>query len=176
MLDLSSNSHLACLGSGVSSLGSLTELNLSGPNLLFRDHTDHSHFGTDTAAGAAGGSADPQHTHAVTAAHGDNSPTLQDSSELPILSHEQQRGLLPQLSALASLRKLSLAHNRDMRVLPSSLAGATQLEVLDASSCSLRFLDDEPWGCVGLQELLLGDNVLGLIGEEIGNLQQLEVR
>lgn len=168
VLDLSGSASLTGLGSTFSCLTRLTELNLSGPNLLFKDHTGSStHPAADTAAASGG----PLHAPAALATH--PAPTPQD---LPTLSHEQQRDLLPQLGALPNLRRLSLAHNRDMRMLPASLAGATQLRVLDVSSCSLRFLGEELWECVGLRELLLGDNVLAALGEDISRLQQLEVR
>lgn len=169
VLDLSGSASLAGLSSTFSCLTRLAELNLSGPNLLFKDHTSSAHPTADTAAASGG----PLHAAAALGTHPAAATMPQN---LPTLSHEQQRDLLPQLGALPNLRRLSLAHNRDMRMLPASLAGATQLQVLNVSSCSLRFLGEELWECVGLRELLLGDNVLAALGEDISRLQQLEVR
>jgi Leucine-rich repeat (LRR) protein len=110
---------------------------------------------------------------------GDSSPPVvvntQDGAGLQPLSHQQQLQALPDLAQLTNLRKLSLAHNRDLSVLPGSLSVLTQLEVLDARSCSLRFPPDELWACVGLRELLLGDNVLAGLPDDISKLQKLEV-
>jgi Leucine-rich repeat (LRR) protein len=172
VLDLSCNTALFSLGSGFSSLSSLTELNLAGPNCLFKDPV-HQHS-TPASHSAAGGNVV---SFAAVAGLGQGPPAgdAADASA-PQLSHEQQLQLLPQLAQLTRLRKLSLAHNRDMLVLPASVCSLTQLEVLDVRSCSLRYLNEELWDCGGLRELLLGDNVLDELPDDIGRLQQLEVR
>lgn len=170
VLDLSCNTTLCSLGSGFSSLSSLTELNLAGPNCLFKDPVHHSSPANHTAGSNV-------ISFAAVAGLSQNTPAgdAADASA-PLLSHEQQLQVLPQLAQLTNLRELSLAHNRDMLVLPASVCGLTQLEVLDVRSCSLRYLNDELWDCGGLRELLLGDNVLDALPDDIGRLQKLEVR
>lgn len=163
VLDLSVCTNLVCLSSGISSLTQLTDLDLSGPNMLFKQNQKITYLRNRHPVG-------PERDAASTA----YSLNLEAARAHP-LSEQQQFGVLPELSTLSSLRRLRLVHNRDMRVLPSSVCSLTQLQVLDASSCSLRYLNDELWQCVGLQELLLGDNVLALMSEDIRGLTNLEV-
>lgn len=184
VLDLSSNTTLMSLCSSFSCLTQLTDLNLSGPNMLFKDTSNMDAVVHTLPLAAAAPAAVTAHMHT---ADGLSRPPLRhldestanalilESARRAALSEEQQQGVLPQLRSLSSLRRLCLAHNRDMRVLPDSVCSLTQLEYLDGSSCSLRYLNDELWGCVGLRELLLGDNVLAALSEDIRGLQNLEV-
>lgn len=170
VLDLSNCTILVSLCSSISALTQLSDLDLSGPNMLFK-HGPSTHWIRNRRP-AAEGAALPD--DAAETAY--NLSMQMHEGRTHVLPEQQQLGVLPELSSLSSLRRLRLAHNRDMRVLPSSVCSLTQLEQLDASSCSLRYLNDELWQCVGLRELLLGDNVLASLSDDVRGLTNLEVR
>lgn len=169
MLNLSDNLYLESLGSGFSGLSSLSSLNLTGPNCLFRDNARHPLTPPPCQQPQQ---QSQQQVHSTSNA---SNPTAAAGDE-HVLSHEQQLELLPELALLSSLRELWLSHNRDMRVLPLAVCRLTALRLLDAVDCSLRYLNDELWECRELRALLLGDNVLADVPEEVGQLQKLQVR
>jgi hypothetical protein len=170
VLDLSNCTILVSLCSSISALTQLTDLDLSGPNMLFKHGPlTHSIRNPRPAVEGAALPDDAAGTAYTLSLHLHEGRTH-------ALPEQQQLGVLRELASLSSLRRLRLAHNRDMRVLPRSVCKLTQLQHLDASSCSLRFLNDELWQCVGLRELLLGDNVLASLSDDIRGLTNLEVR
>lgn len=163
VLALSSSPRLHSLGPGFSCLSALTQLNLSGPNSLFLRAPMK-----------------PAQARMVFAAP---TPTpaecQQETANLfmpnPVLTHQQQLEVLPELRSCTALVKLSLASNRDMRVLPASLSVLTALEVLDVGGCGLNFIDEQLWGCAGLRELHLQDTVVSSLPDDISKLQKLQV-
>jgi Leucine-rich repeat (LRR) protein len=185
VLDLSGAASLRSLGSSFSSLIRLTELNLSGPSGLWADYSAAAAATTAAAAAANthSSSVEPglaEHLNLVGAAGCCTSSAAAARAALPQLllpplPHQQQVLLLPELAALQQLRRLVLAHNRQLVVLPGALSVLTGLSHLDASGCGLRWLGDEVLSCSGLQELLLSDNVLVELPDDISRLQPLRV-
>eukprot|EP00878_Enallax_costatus_P007664 GHUV01008023.1.p1 GENE.GHUV01008023.1~~GHUV01008023.1.p1 ORF type:complete len:460 (+),score=174.93 GHUV01008023.1:34-1380(+) len=172
-LDLSACGVLRTLGPGLSHLTNLTSLNLSGPSGLWLDYSAQDHA-TTAAAAAAGPSS------AVTAASSSSGSAAAVRAALPqlllpALPHQQQHQMLGDLASLTSLRMLDLSHNRQLMVLPGCVSGLTGLRLLDVRGCGIRWLGDDVLECVGLQELLLGDNVLADIPGAISRLTNLMV-
>jgi Leucine-rich repeat (LRR) protein len=181
VLDLSGAASCRSLGPGFSSLTSLTELNLSGPSGLWANYS--------AAAASAHTSMQPVDSSAAEVAARFDAALLGGCCTssaaaaraalpqllLPPLPHQQQLLLLPELAALQQLRRLILAHNRQLVVLPAAVSALTGLTCLDAGGCGLRWLGDEVLSCVGLQQLLLGDNVLVEVPEAISRLMSLRV-
>lgn len=172
MLDLSFNINLQSLGGGFSCLIALTALNLSGLDSMWRQSPAPPPPAVD---GDEGNNIGDNDNAADVEGADDDAVFPAADADLAALPHMQQLQLLPELRSFSSLINLSLASNRNMRMLPASLSALTRLQVLDARHCGINFLNDELWECLGLRELLLSDNVLSALPDDISRLQKLEV-
>lgn len=164
---------LRSLGSGLSHLTSLTTLNLSGPSGLWLDYSGQ-HLATTAAAAAAG--LNP--TAAASTSNGGSAAAAKAALPqllLPALPHQQQHQLLGELASLTNLHTFILSHNRQLMVLPGCVSVMTGLRVLDVRGCGIRWLGDDVLQCVGLEELLLGDNVLDEIPPGVRRFTNLKV-